>query len=367
MTSVWDQITAGHGGQLQNCARYAGCEIGELLDFSVNVNPLGTPASVITALRTAITTIAHYPDSSCHVCTQLLADYLHVDPQRIVIGNGAEQLIWWLPNALHAQRVLIATPSYADYQRAAAIWDRPVVQLPLTAADDYVLDPYRWAGIVQPHDLVWIGQPNNPTGQMVALEPLQAMIEAYPQVWWALDEAFVDFAAPIYSTTTHWNAANLVIVRSLTKMFALAGLRLGYALAPPMIAAKVRRVLPDWSVNHLAQIAGQALFCDPALVNAFIEQTRNLIETERTWLEQQLQALQCKVYPSSANYLLVRIPQTSLSATQFKQQLLQKFHIAVRCCQNYPGLDAHMIRIAVRNHADNQRLIEAWTHLSSCA
>ena len=352
---------AGHGGNLADLARRSGWALGSLLDFSANINPLGMPAAARAALIEAIDGLGHYPDPECTELRAAVGEHLGIAAARIVPGNGAEQLIWWLPRLLEARRVLVTAPAYVDYQRAAAVWQRPVRSIQLRPEDGFALDLDRLSAQLQAGDLVWIGQPNNPTGALVDPAALKQRVSAHPQVDWAIDEAFIDFVEGAESAA-RWELPNLIVIRSMTKFYALAGLRLGYAVLAPERAVAFARLLPEWSVNALAAAAGSALLSDPDLA-AFAKRTREHIGCERRRLSEALHGLGLRVFDSAANYLLLRLPDAGPRAADLASGLLHAEGIAMRVCSNYGGLDGHYLRIAVRTEPENRRLLEAMTRL----
>lgn len=355
------QDSLRHGGNLEVLARRSGRAADSLLDFSANINPLGMPAAARAALIAGIDALGHYPDPACTALRAAIGQHLGVAPDQILVGNGAEQLIWWLPRLVDARRVLVTAPAYLDYGRAAEVWQRPLVSIPLLPEDGFALDLGRLSTQLRAGDLVWIGQPNNPTGRLVDPEALRRAVIDHPQVDWAIDEAFIDFVSGTESAV-RWELPNLIVIRSMTKFYALAGLRLGYAVLAPARAAAFTRLLPEWSVNSLAAAAGTAILNDPALPE-FSQRTRALIGTERRRLTEALRRLGLEVIDSAANYLLLRLPEQAPTAADLAARLLCSEGIAVRVCDNYAGLDARYLRIAVRIEAENRRLLAAMTRL----
>ncbi|MEA3641770.1 MAG: threonine-phosphate decarboxylase CobD [Lamprobacter sp.] len=350
-----------HGGQLAALARRSGRSAESLLDFSANINPLGMPAAARAALVKAIDDLGHYPDPDCTALRTAIGDHLGVSAECILPGNGAEQLIWWLPRLLEAKRVLVTAPAYVDYQRAAEVWGRPLCSIQLQPDDGFALDLTRLSTQLQVGDLVWLGQPNNPTGRLINPAELKRLIASHPQVDWAIDEAFIDFVSGAESAVG-WGLPNLIVIRSMTKFYALAGLRLGYAVLSPSRAAALAQLLPEWSVNSLAAAAGSALLMDPELA-AFAQRTRQLIDSERQRLSEALAQIGLQVFDSSANYLLLRLPEAGPDAPDLASRLLHCEGIAVRVCSNYAGLDPSYLRIAVRTGPENRRLLAAMTRL----
>jgi L-threonine-O-3-phosphate decarboxylase len=356
-------VTAGaagrpaHGGDRRALALRAGCLPTDLLDFSANINPLGMPPAARTALVECIEALGDYPDPDCTALRAAIGTALDLPPARVLPGNGAEQLIWWLPRLLGARRVVMTAPCYLDYRRASKVWGLEVVSLSLTARDDFLVDLTALAAMAGDGDLVWLGHPNNPTGRLLDMDAVAATVAARPGVWWALDEAFIDFAEAAASGV-HLGLENLIVVRSMTKFFALAGLRLGYAVLAPTLAAAGRRLLPDWSVSTPAQAVGVAVLTDASLPD-YSERTRRLIRAQRQTLTAGLRDLGAKVVDGAANYLLWRLPETAPTGVEVADALLRRRHIAVRTCDDYVGLDGRWLRVAVRTADENASLLEA--------
>lgn len=349
------QGTERHGGNLDTLARCAGRPAAEILDFSANINPLGPPPALAALFDIDLAALGHYPDPYCRELRFLLAEIHDIDPERLLVGNGSEQLIWWLPRAVRAQCLLLPVPSYLDYGRAAAVWGLPIEPVRLLPETGFALDLAALDGQARPGDLVWIGQPNNPTGRLVDPSALMALVSARPEVFWAIDEAFMDFVEGTPSALT-WSLPNLAVMRSMTKFQALAGLRLGFGALAPKLRRTLQDCLPEWSVNTLAQRAGILTLRASDTPN-WAERSRRLVREQREWLSAQLTALGLQVFPGSANYLLSRLPEQGMRAAELRDRLLREQGIGIRNCSNYQGLDDRYIRVAVRDGADNRRLV----------
>ncbi len=346
-----------HGGDLRRLAARSGRPLEALLDFSANINPLGPPAVVGRAWAKALASLRHYPDPGCTGFREAVGRHLGVSPDRVLPGNGAEQIIWWLPRLLQARRVVVTAPCYLDYRRAASVWGLEVVQVPLSAESGFAMEPGRILTATGEGDLVWIGRPNNPTGVMVSADRIAELAAVRPSVWWAIDEAFIDFVEGA-SSLVDLDAPNLIVVRSMTKFCAVPGLRLGYAVLAPDLAAAGRRLMPDWSVSAPAQRVGEVLLDDPQAAR-FAADTRRLVGRERARLTQDLRRMGLRVVEGSANYLLLRLADGGPDASALADSLLVHHGIAVRTCGDYAGLDERYLRVAVRTADENGRLSRA--------
>ncbi len=326
---------------------------GPLLDFSVNVNPLGPPRSVLQALRRELPAIARYPDAACQELTQRLAHEHGVEPAQVVIGNGSNELIHALPRACRPRRAAIAEPTYTEYLRASLLAGAEVVHW-LADGAAFEFEPFDPGGA----ELVWLCNPNNPTGGLwPPAERLAAWIGSQPRTRFLVDEAFMPLcpAEGQHSLVPQLNTLpNLIVLRSLTKVYALPGLRLGYALASADVAHHLRAQLVPWSVNVLAQVAGLAALDD----SAFQARTRRWLLAESGMFPSALTACsaQLDALPSSTTFVLLRL-RNCLTATLVDH--LARRGITIRDASNFVGLNDRYVRLALRTARDNQRLIVA--------
>ncbi len=269
-----------------------------------------------------------------------------VAADEIVCGNGTSELIQSLPVVLGTRRVLVVEPGYVDYRRAARLAGAELALVTLSAAEGFRVDESALNQAILAHraDLVFIGSPNNPTGTVDEAAMLRRLCLAHPTVTVAVDEAFADFVEG-FASLAQQRPANAVVLRSLTKIYAVPGLRLGIALADSAVAARWRDHLPPWTVNHLAQTIGTRALADADFV-------RDTCTTIRTWREALASGLAAlpgvSVIPGAANFLLCHHADATLG-----DRLLRRHAVAVRRCDDYPGLDATWFRVAVRQPEEN--------------
>lgn len=320
------------------------------LDFSVNVNPLGPPSGVLNALGMELSAIARYPDSDCTLLTGRLARSHDVAPEQIVVGNGSTELIYAIARACRPRRVAIVEPTFTEYLRASLLVGATVDHW-LAEGSHYDLEPFDPDGA----ELVWLCNPNNPTGRLWPSATLARWIRDRRTTLFVVDEAFLPFREEelkhsVVAELKH--AANLMVLRSLTKLYALPGLRLGYAVASASLASSFRVQLPPWSVNRLAQAAGLAALED----HDFLARTRAWFRTERSALDQALEGLShhLQIIPSAVNFNLLRLRQgfsAGLATT------LAERGIIIREAANFVGLSEDYFRVAMRTAPDNERLL----------
>ncbi|MHC4404465.1 MAG: pyridoxal phosphate-dependent aminotransferase, partial [Planctomycetota bacterium] len=293
-------MTFTHGGHLRRLAEQAGCRAEAILDFSANINPLGPPESLRAVVGRTLDQIVHYPDPECDELVQTLAAIDGVSPKEIVVGNGSTEILHALTRATERDRAVIPVPSYSDYADASRLVGMEVETIRLDEFAGFALDWSQLGEHLCGNEVVFLAQPNNPTGRAFNSEDFRRFAAEYPGTLFLVDEAFADFVEAVESLAKQ-PAANVVVLRSLTKFYAIPGLRLGAAIAPVDLAAAIREQIPPWSVNALAQAIGVAALRD----TRYAKETRLRVAQERKQLQESLSAITgLHVYSGCANYLL---------------------------------------------------------------
>ena len=327
-----------HGGRLFAIAAARGWDWRDVLDFSANINPLGASPLVRPAVEAALGQIAHYPDSRPAGLLQALAAAWQAAPEELLLGNGATELIHFLPRVWHGT-VTIAVPAFSEFHRVFP-----------SAAQVPIEDPSTW-----PHGgMLILTRPVNPTGAMPELRDWLTSTRNPVLV----DESFLEFTGAPSVRTLAPARPNLYVLRSLTKFYALPGLRLGALLGAP---AEWHSARDPWSVNTLAAAAGEAAVHD----RAHGQRSLALVRAERAWLTAATGALPGhQAAESHANYLCVTLPQPARELQAF----LEDRRILIRDCTGWPGVTGdRTIRIAVRTHEENQHLMKAWGEFAACS
>ncbi len=352
MAGVPGRNRTGHGGTIHAVIRQAGDGQRDIIDFSANINPLGAPDWLRPLVSRELTNLQHYPDPEYPEFIAALAEVHGVDQAMVVPGNGSTELLYVLPRILPCRRALIPVPSYSDYRRACSLAGLAVELFSLNEADDFRLDLVQLAARIEDGDLIILASPNNPTGSLLAASEIIALAEAFPNNFFLIDEAFLDFIDGAISVAGR--AANILTLHSMTKFYAIPGLRLGYGIFPAPIAEQMRAAMPPWTINQLAQAVGCRALSD----HLYQEQSRALCRELRQALHTELAAFPTlKVYAGAANYLLLRLP-VGESVLDLAGRMLAE-GILIRCCDNYPGLDQRYFRLAVRTEEENDRLLQA--------
>ena len=325
----------------------------DALDFSANVSPLGLPEGVAQAITAALPHADCYPDPLCRELRAKLALHEQLPEEQILCGNGAADLIFRLVLARRPRAALVTAPSFAEYTAALETVGCTVERCFLKDADDFAVTESFLDAIHPGLDMVFLCQPNNPTGQLTPPALVERILRrcATCGALLVVDECFLDFLpdGDTLSGKALLPAGGLVILKAFTKLYGMAGVRLGYCLsADTALLDAMRQAGQPWAVSSLAQAAGVAALDE----TAYVEQVRALIAQQRPRLTAGLRALGLRVLDGRANYLLFRAPET------LGGQLLQK-GIVLRSCANYPGLDAGWYRTAVRTGPENEHLLKA--------
>lgn len=339
-----------HGGDWAGYRAEFGCDA---LDFSANVSPLGLPAGVAAAITNALPTADRYPDPLCRELRAALAGAEGVPADWILCGNGAADLIFRLALAVRPRRALLPAPTFAEYEAALQTVGCAVQRVFLREENEFAVTEKFIDAVTPETDIVFLCQPNNPTGQVTPPALVERLVRRCAECGavLAVDECFLDFLPDRDAWTAKQflrDAPQLVILKAFTKLYAMAGVRLGYALCgDATLLEKMRGAGQPWAVSSLAQAAGLAALQETAYAGA----VRALIAEQRPRMAAGLRALGLRVMDGQANYLLFR-------ATPDFGEKLRRRGAVVRSCANYPGLDAAWYRTAVRTAEENTRLLQ---------
>ncbi len=325
-----------------------------LIDYSANINFLGMPEGVRQAAKEAVDASVSYPDSQCEELTYAIAKKEGVPPEWIFCGNGAADVIFSFMLAQKPERALLPVPSFYEYRQALESVNCQIREVLLKETEDFCLQDSFLDEISGDTDVVVLCNPNNPTGQLIPQQLSEAIARrcAEQQVYLLMDECFSDF---LEDGATHSllpqveKNANIFVLRAFTKMYGMAGLRLGYGICSDVeLIRRMEQVSQPWNVSVPAQAAGLAATTE----TEFVEKSRKLIAEQKTVLLNGLSAAGVKVYGSAANYIFFR------AEPGLEERMRQKGFL-IRNCGNFDGLQEGYYRIAVRGEADNQTFLKA--------
>jgi threonine-phosphate decarboxylase len=361
--TVASQVDREHGGDVHAWAKQARIHPAEIIDFSASINPLGPPASARKAFQKSYEELPRYPDPYGEELKGTLANRHGMRPEELLLGNGSTQLIYLLCFALRPRKALVVGPAFSEDANALKLAGAKVRFLSLHSDDSFRFSTEKFTAVwAKDDDMAFLTTPNSVTGQLIPRKEIEkiARIALLKRRFLVIDETFIDFVEGESVKQLIRENPYLIVLRSLTKFYALPGLRLGYLLAHVQRVAQLAAYLEPWSVNGPAQKVALACLAD----RSFGLKTERWLQRERNFLAQALIALKdFQPYPSSANFLLIRIAKDNPDALELRSFLLRK-KILIRACNSFAGLGADHFRAAVLRRKDNLRLLEAlreWT------
>ncbi len=347
-------MSFNHGGDIRSLTKSSGLRVGEILDFSASLNPLGFPDWLRQTISASVSSLANYPDPFCVELVEAFAESRGIPPAQVIAGNGSTELLFLAPAVTGCAKALIPEPSYIDYRQSAERAGLVVESFPLLADTGFNLDVNRLEERIKGGELVYIGNPNNPTGKTVESTVIREMAERNIDTTFVVDESFAGFIKD-FDSITDKRPPNVIVIISLTKLFATPGLRLGLAVAEKSLIEKFRGHLPPWSVNSLAQVFGTRAIKD----YTYVQETTAKVTVWRNSLVEDIDRISgLRIFDSQVNYLLLRIERSGIDANHLATALLEK-RIAIRTCGNFAGLDEKYFRVAVRTPAENKLLVAA--------
>lgn len=347
----------GHGGDLRTAEENFGLPAHQYVDYSSNMNPFGPPPSVKQTLMRYADEIGRYPDPAVRGLRSKLAKLHQIDESSILIGNGAAELIDLVVRSIQPKVTGLTYPCFAEYGDAVHKIGGQIMPIWLSADHSFELSEETiHSSSNDSVDFYMIGSPNNPTGQLVKPELIMKLINSGATV--VVDEAFIDFVPNEADYTLIKEASinnRLFVIRSMTKFYAIPGIRLGYIVGAKEHIAELRRLQVPWSVNSLAQQIGESVLEE----RDYSQHTMAWLVEERPWLTNQLEKLGMAVNPSAANYVLVRLPDKQGLTTAGLQYDMGLKGVLIRDASHFPGLDDRYCRFAIKHRTDNVRLLRA--------
>jgi threonine-phosphate decarboxylase len=331
-----------------------------VIDFSSNINPYGPPARVVEAMQKALKSIGDYPEPHAESFVEAVSQNLGVSRQLIVAGNGSIELLHLIAKVATADvmpaissTVLLPVPCFTEYELALHKTGTNIRYINALDSEEAVK---LLSANAENTSMVMIGNPNNPCGYRIDKDKILRLVDRYSETFWVVDEAFIDFIDRYEDVSLVGEVAgreNLVVIRSLTKIFSLAGVRIGFAVAPERIAEKLKDEKYSWSINSIAIAAGIAALRESEFVSESVSKLRKSADD----LYGELLKLDgINPFKPSVNYIMLKI-ETPISSTDMQIAMLKK-GVAVRDCASYTGLDGDYIRVAVKTPEQNAILLE---------
>ena len=357
-----------HGGKRWDGARASDKKEEDMIDFSVNVTPLGIPENIRKAMEKSLSRAGWYPDDSKRKLKEALSEKYGLAMTDICVGNGASDLIFRTVFALRPKQALVLAPTFAEYEAALRCVDARIEYYPINH-EDFQVEADLCEQIGPETDMVFLCNPNNPTGLLMSPDFLMMVLERCEETdtWLVVDECFLEFVRQgeqyslIGELTSH---PKLLILKSFTKMFGIAGLRLGYLLCGRKgLGDVIDKFGCDWNVNCVAEAAGLE-----ALKSADYEkEVLVYVEKEREWLYKELTRIGLRTVHGQANYLLFEAPESGRKASEGEVLESAKGSLGnwllsqgmmIRCCDDYENLNENFYRIGINTHEANRALVE---------
>ena len=349
-----------HGGEIW---RYIGNR--EILDFSSNVNPLGVSSRVLKVLRKSLHLIKFLPDNYSFSVREAATRYLGkpVKPSNIIVGNGSTELIHLFTQTFvkRGEECLIPVPTFSEYEVAVRKTGGKPCFLKLKTSTNFTLKIDEILRCLKPKKTkaIFLCNPNNPTSQTFSREELVKLVDEAlkTNIIVFLDESYIEFSDENSLANLVNKYPNLFVLRSLTKIFGLMGLRIGYGVASEKLVKFMFKAKIAWNVNVLAQVAAITAFKD----KDHLKKAKKIVDRERKFLFKELGKIRgFHVLPAKANFFLIKIKNLGFDSSSLKNRLL-KHGILIRDCSSIRGLNNYYIRVSIKKHWENKRLLEALT------
>ena len=369
-----------HGGNIFQFAHEQRIEPYEVIDFSANINPLGPSQRGLDALNDQLRYISHYPDATNDDVLNAIADTYGMDKNQIIVGNGAAELLYAICRLPGYTGSFVPAPAFSEYKEALEASNIPVRDIFYRPREDDKGKPYfevpylaleTFAAELKGQDgriIVFLGNPNNPDGTLLDkahIRTVASMLKAANSLL-VIDESFIDFVGtePLRDNDHSMRSLinefdNIIVVYSFTKFYAVPGLRIGAAFGNKKVISHLHQYIPSWSVNTLAQAYTEAALNDVD----YIKRTKQELNEERAFMYNALDAIEgITVYPPSANFILFKVNHEGITANTINENI-KRDNMIVRNCDSYVGLNNQWVRIAIKDHDTNIKLVEKLTDI----
>ncbi len=355
------QLIHQHGGDLDAIERKYGISKSEIIDFSGNINPLGFPKTAEKALAENLDIISTYPDKKYTALRQAIAKYTGASTEHIVVGNGSTELISTFIQTVHAKKSIIIGPSYSEYEREVTLCGGSFTYFPLKEEDNFFINLNELLMALTPEiGMLVICNPNNPTGSAFTTQQLEEVLRHCKKIGASvmIDETYIEFSDnldEICAIPLVEKFDNLFVVRGTSKFFAAPGIRLGYGVSSSQgFLDRLKTNQDPWSVNSLAAFAGEKIFED----TPFHRATQKLISEERKKAFAELATWKnVKAFPSSANFILVKLLTDKITAAVLFEKLIQK-KMLIRDASTFTFLDETYLRFCILSPENNTALLK---------
>jgi threonine-phosphate decarboxylase len=346
----------GHGGNKAALARELGCHENEIVDMSANINPLGPPERITQVIQDHVSAIQSLPEPDARSVVQGFARYHDIDPGTVVAGNGTTWFIYILPLAMQARNVLILGPTYSDYADACRMHKIEPKYWIAEPEAGFSPDLEAVSELAADADLVFVCNPNNPTGVLLDPPFIITLLQRHPRTCFVVDESYLPFVTDgdDRSLIHAGEYANLLVLSSMSKIFAIPGLRTGFLNGATNLIEKVRSYSQPWNINALAQVVIKDIYDHPEQIVPFYKKTRAFIAREKHWFLKEEAAIPGLVpVAGHTGFVLARL--LYHTAPQVCRRVGQD-RILIRDCSNFHGLNHRFVRFSLKDRESNLKL-----------
>jgi threonine-phosphate decarboxylase len=337
-----------HGGNIWELIEKYKFKKEEIFDFSSNVNPFFNISKIKKIIYSSLDEICFYPDIEYKKTRKIIGEKFALSYKNVILGNGSIELIYILPKSLNFKKTLIPIPTFSEYERAIKLNGGDVIFLKTKEENDFKIEIDEILKNISYIDSIFLCNPNNPTGNFVGKEDILKILKKMEDdKFLVVDEAFIEFTDRESPYPEIKKYKNLLILRTLTKIFPIPGARIGYLLGNEEVIEKVSKYLYPWNLNSFAKNLIENL------IDFDLKKIREKIKREKNYLVEKLKSIdKIKIFKGEANFLLIKIEKDM----DFVEKLKLK-GILVRDCSNIKGLSGDFIRISVRKREENERLV----------
>ena len=354
-------MLTGHGGNIFKTANMLGCKPSDIIDMSSNVNPMGPMPGLVAFIKETVDSICCLPEVDAAKARIAFAEKNGISEQLVIAGNGTTEFIYSIPRVLKIKKALILGPTYADYADACIMNNIPHQYLTAAETDDFKHDINSINDAVNDFDAVFICNPNNPTGNLLPAVELEEICRYNPDKLFIIDESYLQFVNSANNDSMITRGIdNIIVLNSMSKIFRIPGLRIGFMMSSDGIIEKFRLAAMPWTMNVLAQAAVIYLMEQKDEVDLFIDQTRAFIHIEKNnFLKKFKEIDKIKLFPGQATFILAKL-YGRLRADLICKHLLHE-RILIRNCANFVGLSDQFIRFSLQTGSVNDNFAKKLT------
>lgn len=352
-------MISGHGGNIHEVAKNLGCAPADIMDMSSNVNPMGPMPGLLKHLEEHLKeAVSALPQADASFCIEAFAKRYELDSTRVLAANGTTQFIYTIPRALHTKNALVLAPTYSDYADACAMHDVSCNFFITEPSAGFIPDMEKLSAAIETADTIFICNPNNPTGVFLSKKRLLKICRAFPAKRFVIDESYLPFVEQANDhSMVHSGLENVLVLNSMSKIFRVPGLRIGFLIAPPVIIERFRRYLMPWSVNSIAQQAIAYLMTRKAEVDDFVNTSRSFLLGEKNFIVDQLaHSPNIRLFPSTTSFILAQLSTPHTAASICDNVLRDR--ILLRNCGNFKGLNQSFLRISIKTRRENAAVVD---------